>query len=94
MAQNLPTFGTAETLQTASADKTPGQSKSGRKKQPRGADFTFVESGSKCTRRAIKEANIPPIEILESPLRSRERAILKKSRDLPLSPRRSHDNEQ
>lgn len=94
MAQQLPNFGTAETLQTPPSSKTLGQSTSGRKKRPRDADSTPVDSISKRTRRAVKEANTPPKEIPESPLLGKERATLQKSSDLPPSPHSSHYNEQ
>ena len=92
MAQHLPNSGTAEILQTPPSSKTPGHSTSGRKKRPREADSTPVDSISKRTRRATKEANTPPKDNSENPSLCKERTVPEKCSDLPLSPHSSHHN--
>ncbi|CAF9902856.1 MAG: hypothetical protein HETSPECPRED_000035 [Heterodermia speciosa] len=92
MAQHFPSSSRADTLQTPPSSKIPGHSTGRSKKRPRDADSTPVDSISKRTRRAIKEANIPPKEISTNPSLSKERTI-EKSGALPLSPHSPHHSE-
>ena len=79
--------------QTPPSSKTPGHSTTGLKKRPRDSDCTPVDSISKRTRRVTKEANTPTKESSEDPSLCKERTILEKSNNLPLSPHSSHHNE-